>query len=105
MSLVGVIAVVCDSCGKRADGTAEDVASARVASTRAGWELTRDAVAHRAVDRCPSCAVRPALADPSVPSSWVCPECEQGKHGNCNAWAWNFDEDEKTECQCPVVHA
>jgi len=33
--------------------------------------------------------------------SWVCPECEQGKHRNCNGTAWDFDADELVPCGCP----
>lgn len=36
--------------------------------------------------------------------TWICPECGQGKHGNCDGWAWDFDADEKTQCQCPEDH-
>lgn len=34
------------------------------------------------------------------PTSWVCPECEQGKHRNCNGTAWDFDADELVPCGC-----
>lgn len=33
--------------------------------------------------------------------SWVCPECDQGKHRNCNGTAWDFDADELVACGCP----
>lgn len=104
MTLVGVFAVVCDGCGKKCDETSEHMTSVRVASTKAGWELSRDTVAHRAVDRCPSCAVRPAMAVPSVPSAWACAECEASYHEACTGWAWDFDADAMTQCQCPVAH-
>jgi len=31
----------------------------------------------------------------------ICPECEVGKHGNCNGQAWDHDADARTICQCP----
>lgn len=30
----------------------------------------------------------------------TCPECDQGKHGNCDGTAWDFAEDEPTICCC-----
>jgi len=30
----------------------------------------------------------------------VCPECEQGKHGNCDGDAWDFQRDERSGCAC-----
>lgn len=30
----------------------------------------------------------------------VCPECEQGKHGNCDGTAWDDNADAETECGC-----
>ena len=42
----------------------------------------------------------------STSDGWICPECEAGKHGNCNGDTWDFDADEKVPCQCPAeVHA
>jgi hypothetical protein len=29
----------------------------------------------------------------------VCPECEQGKHGNCTGWALD-EHDNEVACQC-----
>ena len=37
---------------------------------------------------CPVCSPR------------VCPECEQGKHGNCDGTAWNNDIDSVVDCAC-----
>lgn len=31
---------------------------------------------------------------------WVCPECVQGKHVNCDGIAWDADIDEPTDCAC-----
>lgn len=31
---------------------------------------------------------------------WICPECVQGKHPNCNGQAWDTDNDAPTACQC-----
>lgn len=45
----------------------------------------------------------------SLPRTWshlpagaahVCPECEQGKHDNCNGDAWDDQADELTSCDC-----
>jgi hypothetical protein len=30
----------------------------------------------------------------------ICPECEQGKHGNCNSEAWDDVKDEPMPCIC-----
>jgi hypothetical protein len=30
----------------------------------------------------------------------VCPECQQGKHGNCDASAWSDITDTPTWCRC-----
>lgn len=30
----------------------------------------------------------------------ICPECIQGKHGNCNGQAWDTKADEPTACTC-----
>lgn len=37
----------------------------------------------------------------------VCPECQQGKHGNCDTTAWDHITDTPTACSCthPVVGA
>lgn len=29
-----------------------------------------------------------------------CPECGDGKHGNCDGWAWDFDRDDVAPCPC-----
>lgn len=111
MSLQGLVTVVCDQCGEQSE-PALNVVAARTMSTSNGWAIVRDAV--RAFDYCPRHAGRPT-PPPLVPTTthvdveltpnlWVCPECGQGKCGNCNGWAWNFDADEKTQCQCPEVH-
>jgi hypothetical protein len=34
---------------------------------------------------------------------WLCPECLTGKHRNCDGTAWDFDNDEITDCQCEVA--
>ena len=31
----------------------------------------------------------------------VCPECQQGKHGNCEGQAWDNAADEPAPCACP----
>ena len=31
---------------------------------------------------------------------WICPECETGKHGNCNGEAWDYAADMGTDCEC-----
>lgn len=31
----------------------------------------------------------------------ICPECEQGKHGNCTGWALD-ETDREVECMCQV---
>lgn len=33
-------------------------------------------------------------------SRWVCPECVQGKHSNCDGTAWDFELDQLTACGC-----
>lgn len=30
----------------------------------------------------------------------ICPECTQGKHGNCDGGAWDLDTDQPTACDC-----
>lgn len=30
-----------------------------------------------------------------------CPECVQGKHGNCDGTSWDVDTDESAPCPCP----
>lgn len=30
----------------------------------------------------------------------ICPECQQGKHGNCNGEAWDMLGDHPTPCAC-----
>ncbi len=30
----------------------------------------------------------------------VCPECESGKHGNCDGTAWCHVKDDYTRCLC-----
>lgn len=35
-----------------------------------------------------------------VPAGAVCPECEQGKCGNCDTTAWDLELDEPTACTC-----
>jgi len=106
MSLLGLFAVVCDRCHQQSDQPAADAVTARTLSTAAGWELA--IVGANARDLCPRClAFKPAspLVDAHpTPDLWVCPECEQSKHGNCDGWAWDFDADEKTQCQCTEVH-
>lgn len=37
---------------------------------------------------------------PIAPVATACPECAQGKHGNCDGQAWDFTLDEMTPCQC-----
>lgn len=31
-----------------------------------------------------------------------CPECRQGKHGNCTGWSIDEDTDEIVDCPCAV---
>ena len=33
----------------------------------------------------------------------VCPECRDGKHGNCNGYGWDYELDEPTACPCSVA--
>lgn len=33
----------------------------------------------------------------------ICPECVQGKHGNCNGEAWDMLVDGPTQCACAEV--
>lgn len=30
----------------------------------------------------------------------ACPECDQGKHGNCDGTAWDVEADALTTCPC-----
>jgi hypothetical protein len=104
VSAVGLMAAVCDACGVHGPA-ATDLTAARVASTTAGWALTR--VSGEVRDYCPEHVGTRTVGESTTstePQLWVCPECEQGKHGNCDGWAWDFDADEKTQCQCPVAH-
>lgn len=34
---------------------------------------------------------------------WTCPECVQGKHGNCDGTAWDDERDCLTICSCMDV--
>jgi hypothetical protein len=38
-----------------------------------------------------------AAGEPPLPT---CPECVQGKHGNCDGTAWDFETDKPTACKC-----
>lgn len=31
-----------------------------------------------------------------------CPECQQGKHGNCDGTGWDNLRDEPTDCPCAL---
>ena len=41
---------------------------------------------------CPRCAI--------VLTHRLCPECEQGKHGNCDGTAWDDEADQECACEC-----
>lgn len=30
----------------------------------------------------------------------ICPECQAGKHVNCDGIAYDFDKDELAQCEC-----
>lgn len=100
MSVLGLFAVSCDRCGEQS-APATDLSSARVVATTAGWSLVR--TNGRVFDYCPQHAGR-APAHPLVVTTtttvWSCAECSAGLHGECSGWAWDFDKDEKTQCQC-----
>lgn len=34
----------------------------------------------------------------------ACPECEQGKHDNCDGTSWDTDRDREAECPCSQSH-
>lgn len=35
---------------------------------------------------------------------WIaCPECDQGKHGNCDGTAWDVEADDRIECPCAAA--
>ena len=34
----------------------------------------------------------------------TCPECAQGKHGNCDGRAWDLELDEPAICECWTNH-
>lgn len=40
------------------------------------------------------------VVDATHPLSSTCPECEQGKHTNCDGYAWDYQTDRLTECHC-----
>jgi phage recombination protein Bet len=45
-----------------------------------------------------------ALVEAQAPATVVeavCPECQQGKCGNCEGQAWDNDADAPTDCRCP----
>lgn len=54
-----------------------------------------------ALDR-PAHVVEPLarLAEKTFPADPVCPECLQGKHGNCDGTALDEEHDEITLCAC-----
>lgn len=37
-----------------------------------------------------------------MPTTWLSPECDVGKHDACNNDAWDFEKDEITtyDCEC-----
>lgn len=35
-----------------------------------------------------------------APAPKLCPECQQGKHFNCDGTAWDERTDARTECEC-----
>jgi hypothetical protein len=57
--------------------------------------------------------IRAEAAEAGLPAAWfmmhdvptssapICPECEQGKHPNCNGEAWDSVTDSITDCKCP----
>jgi hypothetical protein len=99
MSAVGLMAAVCDACGVHGPA-ATDLTAARVASTTAGWALSR--VDGQVTDLCPRHVGRtPSAATYPPPPMWVCHECANEHHDECAGWAWDFNADEKTQCQCP----
>lgn len=44
--------------------------------------------------------VNGATVTPDPPTPPVCPECRDGKHGNCIGWTLT-DDDAVTDCRCP----
>lgn len=38
-----------------------------------------------------------------TPHSAMCPECQQGKHGNCDGTAWDNHQDEPAPCACAAA--
>jgi hypothetical protein len=43
----------------------------------------------------------PGIGEPDImPEDHMCPECQQGKHQNCDGLAWDFEIDKLTHCDC-----
>lgn len=38
--------------------------------------------------------------EPGLTARPICPECEQGKHGNCDGLTWDDIKDDYTYCTC-----
>jgi hypothetical protein len=62
---------------------------------RRAWEYWQEDVAGAIRAR-----MAQMVADHIPGQAWVCPECVQGKHQNCDGQAWDFDADEPTGCGC-----
>jgi hypothetical protein len=46
----------------------------------------------------------PLVGEPDImPEDHMCPECQQGKHQNCDGLAWDFEIDKLTHCDCEEV--
>lgn len=33
----------------------------------------------------------------------ACPECQAGKHDNCDGTTWDFEKDERAVCPCARI--
>ena len=59
---------------------------------------------YKVCDACEGAGLMPGTPCPHTGTSWCenadCPECRQGKHGNCTGWALDPDTDEIRECGC-----
>lgn len=103
-----VVAPTCPHCGNPMQG-----GQAAIACFPNGKAMTlplpptcNDPDCHRARDEAAiargiaSGLIRDASNDPPV---LPCPECEQGKHPNCDGTTWDYAKDEPTACPCDAA--
>lgn len=92
-----VRAIVEASC--RAESSVPMPAIAQKMHGRVGYTCGREK-GHDGPHRWPADGARIIAEWSTPPERHVCPECEQGKHANCDGTAWDDAKDEPTSCTC-----